>query len=248
MKGFLMSYDRQTMSRSQADVAQYDVGLRQYMLGVYNHMVAALVFTGLVAFGTTMLAVQDGMLTSFGQAIYMSPLKWVVMLAPIGMVFLISARVSSMSLSAARISFYVFAALMGLSLSSVFLVFTGESIARVFFITAAAFAGLSLYGYTTKKDLSGLGTFAVMGVFGVLIASIVNIFLQSTALQFVISVAGVLVFSILTAYDTQRIKEMYNEIDASDVAGKKAIMGALTLYLDFINLFMFLLQLFGNRE
>lgn len=243
-----MSYDRQTMSRSQADVAQYDVGLRQYMLGVYNHMVAALVFTGLVAFGTTMLAVQDGMLTSFGQAIYMSPLKWVVMLAPIGMVFLISARVSSMSLSAARISFYVFAALMGLSLSSVFLVFTGESIARVFFITAAAFAGLSLYGYTTKKDLSGLGTFAVMGVFGVLIASIVNIFLQSTALQFVISVAGVLVFSILTAYDTQRIKEMYNEIDASDVAGKKAIMGALTLYLDFINLFMFLLQLFGNRE
>jgi uncharacterized protein len=248
MKGFLMSYDRQTMSRSQADVAQYDVGLRQYMLGVYNHMVAALVFTGLVAFGTTMLAVQDGMLTSFGQAIYMSPLKWVVMLAPIGMVFLISARVSSMSLSAARISFYVFAALMGLSLSSVFLVFTGESIARVFFITAAAFAGLSLYGYTTKKDLSGLGTFAVMGVFGVLIASIVNIFLQSTALQFVISVGGVLVFSILTAYDTQRIKEMYNEIDASDVAGKKAIMGALTLYLDFINLFMFLLQLFGNRE
>ncbi len=243
-----MSYDRQTMSRSQADVAQYDVGLRQYMLGVYNHMVAALVFTGLVAFGTTMLAVQDGMLTSFGQAIYMSPLKWVVMLAPIGMVFLISARVSSMSLSAARISFYVFAALMGLSLSSVFLVFTGESIARVFFITAAAFAGLSLYGYTTKKDLSGLGTFAVMGVFGVLIASIVNIFLQSSALQFVISVAGVLVFSILTAYDTQRIKEMYNEIDASDVAGKKAIMGALTLYLDFINLFMFLLQLFGNRE
>ncbi|WP_420562732.1 Bax inhibitor-1 family protein [Thalassobaculum sp.] len=243
-----MSFDRQTMSRSQADVAQYDVGLRQYMLGVYNHMVAALVFTGLIAFGTTMLAVQDGMLTSFGQAIYASPLKWVVMLAPIGMVFLISARVSSMSLSAARISFYVFAALMGLSLSSVFLVFTGESIARVFFITAAAFAGLSLYGYTTKKDLSGLGTFAVMGVFGVLIASIVNIFLQSTALQFVISVAGVLVFSILTAYDTQRIKEMYNEIDASDVAGKKAIMGALTLYLDFINLFMFLLQLFGNRE
>ena len=243
-----MEFDRQTMSRSQADVAQYDVGLRQYMLGVYNHMIAALVFTGLVAFGTMTLAVQDGYLTPLGETLYMSPLRWVVMLAPIGMVFLISARVSSMSLSTARICFYVFAALMGLSLSSVFLVFTGESIARVFFITAAAFAGLSLYGYTTKKDLSGLGTFAIMGVFGVLIASIVNIFMASTALQFMISVGGVLVFSILTAYDTQRIKEMYNEIDASDVAGKKAIMGALTLYLDFINLFMFLLQLFGNRE
>lgn len=248
MKGFSMDYDRQTMSRSQADVAQYDVGLRQYMLGVYNHMVSALVFTGLIAFGTSTLAVQDGQLTQLGYALYGSPLKWVVMLAPIGMVFLLSARVAHMSLSSARISFYVFAALMGLSLSSVFLVFTGESIARVFFITAAAFAGLSLYGYTTKKDLSGLGTFAIMGLFGVLIASIVNIFLASTQMQFIISVAGVLVFAALTAYDTQRIKEMYNEIDASDVAGKKAIMGALALYLDFINLFMFLLQLFGNRE
>lgn len=243
-----MDYDRQTMSRSQADVAQYDVGLRQYMLGVYNHMVAALAFTGLVAFGTTLLAVQDGQLTQFGHAVYASPLKWVVMLAPIGMVFLLSARVAHMSLASARISFYVFAALMGLSLSSVFLVYTGESIARVFFITAAAFAGLSLYGYTTKKDLSGVGTFAIMGVFGILIASIVNIFLGSTMLQFIISAGGVIVFSALTAYDTQNIKEMYNEIDGSDIAGKKAIMGALRLYLDFINLFIFLLQLLGNRE
>ncbi len=243
-----MDYDRQTMSRSQADVAQYDVGLRQYMLGVYNHMVVALAFTGLVAFGSTLLAVQDGQLTGFGQAIYLSPLKWVVMLAPIGMVFLISARVAHMSLATARVSFYVFAALMGLSLSSVFLVYTGESIARVFFITSAAFAGLSLFGYTTKKDLSGLGSFAIMGVFGILIASIVNIFLASTMLQFMISVGGVLAFSALTAYDTQRVKEMYNEIDGTDVAGKKAIMGALTLYLDFINLFIFLLQLLGNRE
>jgi FtsH-binding integral membrane protein len=243
-----MDYDRQTMSRSQADVAQYDVGLRQYMLGVYNHMVVALAFTGLVAFGSTLLAVQDGQLTGFGQAIYLSPLKWVVMLAPIGMVFLISARVAHMSLATARVSFYVFAALMGLSLSSVFLVYTGESIARVFFITSAAFAGLSLFGYTTKKDLSGLGSFAIMGVFGILIASIVNIFLASTMLQFMISVGGVLAFSALTAYDTQRVKEMYNEIDGTDIAGKKAIMGALTLYLDFINLFIFLLQLLGNRE
>ena len=243
-----MDYDRKYMSRADADVAHYDVGLRQYMLGVYNHMVAALAFTGLVAFGTTLLAVQDGALTGFGQAIYLSPLKWVIMFAPIGMVFLLSARVSSMSLGGARIAFYVFAALMGLSLSSVFMVFTGESVARVFFITAAAFGGLSLYGYTTKRDLSGFGSFLIMGLFGIVIASIVNIFLASTALQFAISVIGVLVFSGLTAYDTQQIKEMYNELDGSDVAGKKAIMGALRLYLDFINLFIMLLQLFGNRE
>jgi uncharacterized protein len=210
--------------------------------------VSALVFTGIVAYATTVLAVQDGAMTGFGQAIYASPLKWVVMLAPLGMVFLLSARIRSMSLGSARISFYVFAALMGLSLSSIFLVFTGESVVRVFFITAAAFGGLSLYGYTTKKDLSGFGSFLIMGLFGIIIASIVNIFLASSALQFAISVIGVLVFAGLTAYDTQRIKEMYNEIDASDIAGKKAIMGALSLYLNFINMFMLLLQLFGNRE
>lgn len=243
-----MDYDRKYMSRADADVAHYDVGLRQYMLGVYNHMVAALAFTGLVAFGTTLLAVQDGGLTGFGQAIYLSPLKWVIMFAPIGMVFLLSARIQSMSLGGARIAFYVYAALMGLSLSSIFLVFTGESVTRVFFITAAAFGGLSLYGYTTKRDLSGFGSFLVMGLIGIVIASIVNIFLASTALQFAISVIGVLVFAGLTAYDTQRIKEMYNQLDASDVAGKKAIMGALALYLDFINLFIMLLSLFGNRE
>jgi len=243
-----MDYDRKYMSRTDADVAHYDVGLRQYMLGVYNHMVVALAFTGIIAFGTTLLAIQNGALTGFGQAIYVSPLKWVVMLAPIGMVFLLSARVSSMSLGSARVAFYVFAALMGLSLSSVFMVYTGTSIARVFFITAAAFGGLSLYGYTTKRDLSGMGSFLIMGLFGIVIASIVNIFLGSTALQFAISVIGVLVFSGLTAYDTQRIKEMYNELDGSDVAGKKAIMGALSLYLDFINLFIMLLHLFGNRE
>lgn len=243
-----MDYDRKYMNRADADVAQYDVGLRQYMLGVYNHMVAALAFTGVIAYGTTMLAVQDGALTGFGQAIYASPLKWLVMLAPLGMVFLLSARVRTMSLGSARVSFYVFAALMGLSLSSILLVYTGESVARVFFITAAAFGGLSLYGYTTKRDLSGFGSFLIMGLFGIIIASVVNIFLASTALQFAISVIGVLVFAGLTAYDTQRIKEMYNELDQSDVAGKKAIMGALALYLDFINLFIMLLHLFGNRE
>lgn len=243
-----MDYDRKYMSRADADVAQYDVGLRQYMLGVYNRMVAALALTGVVAFGTTLLAVQDGALTPFGAAIYASPLKWLVMLAPIGMVFLLSARVKSMSLGGAQVAFYAFAAMMGLSLSSIFLVYTGESVARVFFITAAAFGGLSLYGYTTKRDLSGMGSFLIMGLFGIIIASVVNIFLGSTALQFAISVIGVLVFAGLTAYDTQRIKEMYSELDQSDVAGKKAIMGALSLYLDFINLFIMLLHLFGNRE
>lgn len=243
-----MEQDRRYMSRAEADVAQYDIGLRQYMLGVYNHMVAALVFTGVVAYGTTLLTGPLNALTPFGMALYASPLKWVVMLAPIGMVFLLSARVRTMSLGSARVSFYVFAALMGLSLSSVLLVFTGESVARVFFITAAAFGGLSLYGYTTKRDLSGFGSFLIMGLFGIIIASVVNIFLASTALQFAISVIGVLVFAGLTAYDTQRIKEMYDELDGSDVAGKKAIMGALALYLDFINLFIMLLQLFGNRE
>lgn len=243
-----MDYDRKYMSRADADVAHYDVGLRQYMLGVYNHMVAALAFTGVIAYATTLLAVQDGVLTGFGQAIYGSPLKWVVMLAPLGMVLLLSARISSMSLGGARVAFYVYAALMGLSLSSILLVFTGESVARVFFITAAAFGGLSLYGYTTKKDLSGFGSFLIMGLIGILVASVVNIFLASTALQFAISAIGVLVFAGLTAYDTQRIKEMYDAVDSSDIAGKKAIMGALTLYLDFINLFIMLLQLFGNRE
>ena len=240
--------NRDFMSQQQAAVADIDVGLRKYMLGVYNQMMLALVITGVVAMGSMMLAFQGGSLTGFGQAIYVSPLKWVVMLAPLGMVFFLSARVAHMSVSSARIAFYIFASLMGLSLSSIFIVYTGESIARVFFITAAAFGGLSLYGYTTKKDLSGIGTFAIMGLFGIIIASIVNIFVASSALQFMISVGGVLVFSILTAYDTQKIKEMYNEIDGSDVAGKKAIMGALTLYLDFINLFIMLLQLLGNRD
>ncbi|GHD56012.1 membrane protein [Thalassobaculum fulvum] len=243
-----MDYDRRYMSRADADVAQYDVGLRQYMLGVYNRMTAALVLTGLVAYGTVMLAFQGGAPTAFGMAIYGSPLKWVVMFAPVVMVFFLSARIQSMSLGAAQVAFYVYAGLMGLSLSSIFVVFTGESIARVFFITAATFGGMSLYGYTTKRDLSRFGSFLFMGLIGIVVASIVNIFIGSTALQFAISVIGVLVFVGLTAYDTQAIKEMYDELDGSEVAGKKAIMGALRLYLDFINLFIMLLQLFGNRE
>jgi len=248
-----MDQNRNYMTGAQADAAHIDVGLRAYMLRVYNYMSGALALTGVVAFAAYSMAVTTGAdgnmyLTGFGETLYSSPLKWVVMLAPLGMVFLLSARIQKMSFASAQISFGVFAALMGLSLSSIFLVFTGESIAKVFFITAASFGALSLYGYTTKKDLSGMGTFLMMGLFGIIIASIVNIFLASPMMQFVISIGGVLVFAGLTAYDTQNIKNMYNELDSSDSAGKKAIFGALQLYLDFINLFVFLLQLFGNRE
>ena len=215
------------------------------MLGVYNHMTIGLALTGLFAIGTKILAMSS---PAFAQLIFASPLKWVIMLAPLGMVFFLAARVQSMSASAARTTFYIYAGVMGLSLASIFFVFTGESIARVFFITAASFAGLSLYGYTTKRSLSGMGSFLFMGVIGLVIASVVNIFLASTGLQFLISAAGVLIFAGLTAYDTQRIKAIYAEGDHSETHEKKAIMGALTLYLDFINMFIFLLHLFGNRE
>lgn len=229
-----------------------DQGLRSYMLSVYNYMAGGLAITGVIAYLAFSMAVtQTGAgleLTSTGTALYSSPLKWVVMLAPLGLVFFLSARISKMSVAGAQISFWLFAGLMGLSLSSIFLIYTGNSITQVFFVTAAAFGGLSLYGYTTKRDLSAMGSFLIMGVIGVLIASVVNIFLQSSALQFAVSVIGVLVFAGLTAYDTQRIKEMYFEGDGVATASKKAIMGALALYLDFINMFMFLLQLFGNRR
>jgi FtsH-binding integral membrane protein len=244
---------------SRAD-ASIDEGLRAYMLKVYNLMALGLAITGLAAFGTMMLATTNDpatavatlangkMLTNLGAVLYGSPLRWVVMLAPLGMVFFLSARVHTMSVSGAQTAFWVFAGLMGLSLSSIFLVYTSQSIVQTFFVTAAAFGALSLWGYTTKRDLTGMGTFLVMGVFGLIIAMLVNLFLQSSALQFAISAIGVLVFSGLTAYDTQKIKEMYFEGDDVLVAGRKAIMGALTLYLDFINLFTFLLQFLGNRE
>ena len=229
--------------------AAVDEGLRTYMLGVYNYMAAGVALTGVVAYLTYTMAVSNGALTPFGQMLYTSPLRWVIMLAPLGFVLFMSFRSQQMSVGAAQISFWLFAALMGLSLSSIFLVFTGQSITQIFFITAAAFAGLSLWGYTTKKDLSGWGSFLIMGVVGIIIAALVNLFLQSGALQFAISVVGVLVFAGLTAYDTQRIKDGYLMVrhDAAMVA-KSAIMGALSLYLDFINMFLFLLQLFGNRE
>jgi FtsH-binding integral membrane protein len=234
--------------------AGIDEGLRAYMLKVYNYMAIGLAITGIAAMGMFQLAVvQDASgsiigLTAIGEAIYTSPLRWVIMLAPLGAVFFLSFRISKMSVPAAQFTFWAFAAVMGLSLSSIFLVYTAESITRVFFITSAAFGALSLWGYTTKRDISGWGSFLFMGLIGVIIASVVNIFLGSSALQFAISVIGVLVFAGLTAYDTQRIKTMYYEGDSVEASGRKAIMGALSLYLNFINMFILLLQLFGNRN
>ena len=240
--------------------AAIDEGLRAYMIRVYNLMGLGLLITGLAAIATVMFATTNNpaaavatlpngdMLTSFGYAIFASPLRWVVILAPLAAVFFLSFRVQSMSVSAAQTTFWVYAALVGLSLSSIFLVYTTASISQTFFATAAAFGALSLYGYTTKRDLTAMGSFLIMGVFGLIIAMVINIFLQSSALSFAVSAIGVLVFAGLTAYDTQKIKEMYFEGDDQLVAGRKSIMGALTLYLDFINLFMFLLQFMGDRR
>ena len=232
---------RGTLSRAR----EIDQGLRAYMMQVYNYMMAGVALTGVVAYGVYYMSTQNA---AFAQLMYNSPLKWVIMFAPLGMVFFLSARMHKMSYGGAQIAFWAFAALMGASLSYIFLRYGGTSITRVFFISAAAFGALSLYGYTTKKDLSGWGTFLFMGLIGIVIASIVNIFLASSALQFAVSVIGVLIFSGLTAYDTQRIKEAYYEGHGYETLGKLAIMGALSLYLDFINLFMSLLSLFGSNE
>jgi uncharacterized protein len=239
--------------------ASIDQGLRAYMLKVYNLMAAGLALTGVAAYSLFSIAttsdpnqavaqINDTLLTSTGVAIYQSPLQWVLMLAPLAFVFFLSFRVHRMSVGAAQATFWLYAALVGLSLSSIFIIFTPDSIVQTFFATAAAFGALSLYGYTTRRDISGWGSFLFMGVIGIIIASLLNIFIASDALAWAISIIGVLVFAGLTAYDTQRIKEMYYVGDDAAVAGRKAVMGALTLYLDFINMFMFLLQLFGNRE
>jgi hypothetical protein len=236
------------------DRVAVDAGLRAYMLQVYNYMTLGLAITGAVALGTFMLAVTTDpatgarSLTEIGQVLYASPLKWVVIFAPLALVFFLSFRIDRMSVGAAQAVFWTYAGLVGLSLSVIFLVFTGQSIVRVLFITAAAFGGLSLYGYTTKTDLGPLRTFLIMGLIGIIIAFVVNIWLASTMLQWIASVVGVLVFAGLTAYDTQQIKEMYYAGDDSATAGRKAVMGALRLYLDFVNMFMMLLHLFGNRE
>lgn len=240
----------QTVGR--AEVGVVDQGLRAYMLRVYNYMGLGVAITGLVAYVTYAMAVMQTeaglQLTSFGSFIFTSPFRWVVIFAPLAMVFLLSARINRMSLGSAQLSFWAFAALMGLSIASIFLVYAHASIAQVFFITAASFGALSLWGYTTSRDLSGWGSFLFMGLVGIIIAMLVNLFLASTALQFAVSVIGVLIFAGLTAYDTQSIKEMYSVNDDGSVSGRKAVMGALRLYLDFINLFMMLLQLFGDRR
>ena len=224
---------------AQADI---DVGLREHMLRIYNYMASGLALTGIVAY----VFAQSGMYAQVAQ----TPLIWLLMLAPLGFVLVMSFGITRMTASTAQMLFWLFAGVMGLSLASIFLVFTGASIARVFFITAGTFAAMSFYGYTTKRDLTQFGSFLIMGLIGIIIAMIVNIFIASSALQFAISVIGVIVFVGLTAWDTQSIKQQYYELQYADseTNGKTAIMGALRLYLDFIHLFMMLLQLLGVRR
>jgi FtsH-binding integral membrane protein len=220
--------------------AARDAGLRSYMLSVYNYMASGVLLTGIVAllFASSGLAAQ----------VLMTPLRWLIILAPLGFVMAMSFGLNRMKTSTLQALFWAFSVTMGLSMSSIFLVYTGVSIAQTFFAVAAGFAGLSLYGYTTKRDLSGFGTFLIMGVIGLLVAMLINLFLQSTAMMLAISAIGVLLFAGLTAYDTQRIKSMYAYVAGSDMMGKVVIMGALSLYLDFINMFMFLLSFMGNRR
>lgn len=220
--------------------AAFDAGLRSYMLSVYNYMASGVLLTGIVAllFANSGLAAQ----------VLVTPLRWLIILAPLAFVMVLSFGINRLSTTAAQGLFWAFAVAMGLSMSSIFLVYTGTSIAQTFFATAAAFAGLSLFGYTTKKDLSGLGTFLIMGVVGLLVAMLINIFLQSTVMQLAISAIGVLIFAGLTAYDTQKIKSMYFYVQGTDFVGKSVVMAALTLYLDFVNMFTFLLQFMGDRR
>ena len=236
-------------SQTQAQVA-IDQGLRRYMLKVYNYMTGGLVITALAAVGTYMAAVdQTGTgLTAFGQTLFRGPMVWVLMFAQLGIVFYLSFRVQKMSVAGAQLAFWAYAALTGVTFASLGLVYTHASIARVFLITAATFGAMSLYGYTTRRDLTGMGSFLFMGLIGLIIASVVNIFLASSAMSWLLSVVGVGIFIGLTAYDTQKIKEMYFEGDDVLVMGRKAIMGALSLYLDFINLFLQLLRLMGSSR
>jgi FtsH-binding integral membrane protein len=226
--------------------AEYDQGLRSYMLGIYNYMSLALAVTGLTAMATAYYASTN---PAFMEMLYFSPLRYVVMFSPLAFVLVLSFGIQKLKTSTAQMLYWAFAAVMGVSLSSIFLVYTGSSITQVFFITAAAFGSLSLYGYTTKRNLTGMGSFLMMGLFGIIIAMVVNMFMQSSAMQFAISVIGVLVFAGLTAYDTQRLKLQYDHIAGNAAAMSRAtIMGALSLYLNFINMFMMLLSLFGNRN
>jgi uncharacterized protein len=232
----------------------YDMGLRAHMIRVYNYMASGVALTGVVAWLTYQMAVvtnaagQITGMTPFGQALFGSPLMWVLVLAPLGLVFFLSFRIQTMQVSTARLLFFVYAGLLGVSLATIFMVYTHASITRVFFISAAAFGALSLYGYTTPRSLNAMGSFLVMGLFGLIIAMIVNMFLKSSGLDWALSVIGVLIFAGLTAWDTQKIKEFYDPQDDGTIAGRKVVMGALSLYLDFINMFMFMLRLFGDRR
>jgi uncharacterized protein len=258
-------------SMSSAEVAAIDAGLRAYMARIYNYMALGLAITGVAAFGIYMVSVTGDMasaakvvrgggelparlannlyLTPLGYAVFVSPLKWVVILAPLALVFGLSFGIGRLRPATAQLLFWIYAALIGLSLGSIFMVYTQTSVVRVFFITAASFGALSLWGYTTHRDLSGMGSFLIMGLFGIIIASFVNVFLPSSTLQWIISVVGVMVFAGLTAWDTQRLKNeyIYGAMDG-ETAQRNAIMGALSLYLDFVNLFAVLLQLLGERE
>ncbi len=233
-----------------ATAAEVDAGLRAYMLRVYNYMASGLLLTGIVAyFAASTPAIMELLYTASARgALQPTMLAYIVMFAPLAFILVLSFGINRIQASTAQALFWVFAVVMGLSVANIFLMYTGASISRVFFISAATFGAMSLYGYTTKRDLSKFGTFLLMGLIGIVIAGLVNMFLQSSALQFVISVIGVLVFVGLTAHDTQQIKLIYAESDSQDTATKKAVMGALSLYLDFLNLFMLLLQLFGERK
>ena len=247
-----------TTTKSSVSEEVVDQGLRAYMLKVYNYMASGVLLTGIISLlvfkfsggmnitlGPTGFS---GLTNPFGELLFNSGFKWLVMLAPLGIVMYLSFGIAKMSASKAQSTFWVFAALMGASLASIFIVYTQMSIARVFFITSGTFGAMSIYGYTTKRDLTKLGSFLMMGLFGIIIASVVNMFMKSTMMYFVISILGVLIFVGLTAYDTQKIKNRYLESDSGELMGKKAVMGALTLYLDFINLFIMLLRLFGQRR
>ena len=256
----MAEYDRQTLNARASSAAAIDEGLRSYMLRVYNYMGIGLVVTGLVAYFANAAALTTNadnavgqlangtLVTQWGALLYTSPLAWVVMLAPLAFVLVLSFGINKMSVGTAQLVFWAFAAVMGLSLSSIFLVYTGASISKVFFITAATFGAMSLYGYTTKRDLTKMGSFLMMGLFGLIIASIVNVIWPSGPLGFAISILGVGIFLGLTAWDTQKIKESYSEGHAAEVLAKGAVMGALSLYLDFLNLFLMLLRLFGNQR
>ena len=253
----MSDYDRSANARYGAGLARsgvaIDQGLRAYMIGVYNYMTLGLGVTGLVAYGAFALGTVDTgggrlALTDFGHAIYVSPLRWLIVLSPLALVFYLSARLNTMSVASARNAFIAFAALIGLSMSALLVVFTGASIGRAFFATAAAFASLSVYGYTTQRDLSAMGSFMMMGVVGLIIASLLNLFLHSTGLQFALSVLCVIIFAGLTAWDTQAIKQSYFAGDGYEMVQKKSIHGALRLYLDFINMFQAILQLTGSTR